>query len=324
MRGDRQQAAEYRATAEEFAARWVAEADDGDHFRLAFDKPGTWSQKYNLVWDRVLGLNLFPEAVLRKEMDFYRKHPEPLRPAARQPQGNTPSSIGYCGRRRSRENRDDFARARAAGGSFLERNARPRADDRLVPNQQRRSVRASPRGRSWAAFSCGCSTTTASGKSGRSATDTAAGGYAKMPRPPKIVTHVAAADTSPATWRFTTERPTGDWQSREFDDSAWKQGESGFGTRQTPGTRRHGVEHAAISGCGDHLMCRRCRRSVATPYPPRRGRRSLHQRRARAPNSRIYVELRAASDQRRGPGHHSTDRKRSCHTLPANHGRPVH
>jgi arylsulfatase A-like enzyme len=72
MRGDAKQAAEYREIAEQFATRWVSEADDGNHFRLAFDKPGTWSQKYNLVWDRLLGLNLFPAAVADKEMAFYR------------------------------------------------------------------------------------------------------------------------------------------------------------------------------------------------------------------------------------------------------------
>jgi hypothetical protein len=70
--GRRADAASYRALAEGMAARWVRMADDGDHFRLAFDKPGTWSQKYNLVWDRLLGLNLFPAEVARRELAFYK------------------------------------------------------------------------------------------------------------------------------------------------------------------------------------------------------------------------------------------------------------
>jgi hypothetical protein len=77
MAGHKEEAAAYRKLAEEFAATWVRMADDGDHFRLAFDKPGTWSQKYNLVWDRILGLNLFPAEVTRKEIAFYSKMLKP-------------------------------------------------------------------------------------------------------------------------------------------------------------------------------------------------------------------------------------------------------
>ena len=73
MRGDQTKADEYFKLARECAARWVKEADDGDHFRLAFDRPDSWSQKYNLVWDRILRLNLFPAEVKQKEMDFYKK-----------------------------------------------------------------------------------------------------------------------------------------------------------------------------------------------------------------------------------------------------------
>jgi hypothetical protein len=77
MRGERAKAEEYSQIAHQFAQRWTKDADDGDHFRLAYDKPGTWSQKYNLVWDRILGLDLFPPAVARKEMTFYRQTQNP-------------------------------------------------------------------------------------------------------------------------------------------------------------------------------------------------------------------------------------------------------
>jgi hypothetical protein len=67
-------AGEYARLAAQMAAKWQTMAADGDHYKLAFDKPGTWSQKYNLVWDQVLDLNLFPAQVRQTEIAFYLKH----------------------------------------------------------------------------------------------------------------------------------------------------------------------------------------------------------------------------------------------------------
>ena len=76
MTGKTEEATAYRKVAQEYAEQWPRLANDGDHFRLAFDQPGTWSQKYNLVWDKVLGLNLFPKDIARKEIAFYKTKQE--------------------------------------------------------------------------------------------------------------------------------------------------------------------------------------------------------------------------------------------------------
>jgi len=76
-RGDADGATRYAQMAKADAAHWMQAAADGDHSRLAFDLPGTWSQKYNLVWDRILGLNVFPPEAARMEVAYYKKMLQP-------------------------------------------------------------------------------------------------------------------------------------------------------------------------------------------------------------------------------------------------------
>ncbi len=66
------EAHEYEALAKAYAAKWITLDREGDHFKLAYDSPGTWSQKYNLVWDKVLDFNLFPASVRASEIAFYK------------------------------------------------------------------------------------------------------------------------------------------------------------------------------------------------------------------------------------------------------------
>ncbi|MGD8239620.1 MAG: glycoside hydrolase family 2 TIM barrel-domain containing protein [Armatimonadota bacterium] len=51
---------------------------------------------------------------------------------------------------------------------------------------------------------------------------------------PNVGVVVPTAETQPAEWRYTTERPPRSWASPDFDDSGWQTGRGGFGTRGTP------------------------------------------------------------------------------------------
>ncbi len=79
MRGEKDVAEKYARLAADLAAKWVAAAKGGGAggARLAVDLPDSWSQKYNLVWDRLLGFNLFPPSVAEQELAEYRRRALP-------------------------------------------------------------------------------------------------------------------------------------------------------------------------------------------------------------------------------------------------------
>jgi hypothetical protein len=72
--GEAAVADKYLAMARDMAAKWVDKDVSGDHYALVFDNKDTWSQKYNMVWDKVLHLDLFPQKVYDTEMAYYLGH----------------------------------------------------------------------------------------------------------------------------------------------------------------------------------------------------------------------------------------------------------
>jgi len=233
LRGDKAGADEYFKLAREFAQRWVKEADDGDHYRLAFDKPGTWSQKYNLIWDRILGLNLFPDTVLRKEMDYYRKiqnrYGLPLDNRA------TYTKLDWITWTATlTQNRADFEAL--IDPIFVFMNETPDRSPLTDWYETRSGRKVGFTGRPVIGGVFAQMLYDKAFRQKYSSRDqTKAAQWAPMPKPPKVITVVPAADAAPAAWRFTAQRPADDWFKPEFNDRAWLEGKSGFGTDGTPG-----------------------------------------------------------------------------------------
>lgn len=75
MLGKNDESAPYHETARKMAADWCVNADNGDGSRrLAFDRPGTYSMKYNAVWDKLFGTNIFPKDVITSEIASNFRH----------------------------------------------------------------------------------------------------------------------------------------------------------------------------------------------------------------------------------------------------------
>lgn len=74
MQNKTEEAEKYLAAAKRMADSWVKRAsnDDGS-FRLAFDRPETYSMKYNIVWDKLWGTRLFDPCVLYSEFASNKK-----------------------------------------------------------------------------------------------------------------------------------------------------------------------------------------------------------------------------------------------------------
>ncbi len=71
MRGDQSLADRYMDKARQMGRQWELRAQEGDHYRLAYDRAGTWSQKYNIVWDKLWGTHIFSDKVMNREFRFY-------------------------------------------------------------------------------------------------------------------------------------------------------------------------------------------------------------------------------------------------------------
>ena len=232
MRGKTTEAEKYRKIAQRFAQQWMAAADDGDHYRLAFDRPGTWSQKYNLVWDHLLDLNLFPEKVLEKEMAYYQKvQNEYGLPLDNRSDYTKLDRVLWSAT--LTENDDDFQSLVAPVYKFLNEtpDRTPMTDWYYTSTGKRVGFMARPvvgavflkmlyDASVWSKYT--------------SREKISASGWAPMPIPPKTKTLVPTSEESATAWHYTTARPEGDWFAVDYSADQWKEGPAGFGTPGTP------------------------------------------------------------------------------------------
>ena len=71
MKGDKATANRYLDIARKMGKQWEKDAIEGDHYKLAYDRDSTWSQKYNIIWDQIWGTKVFSQKVIDREIKYY-------------------------------------------------------------------------------------------------------------------------------------------------------------------------------------------------------------------------------------------------------------
>ena len=233
LRGDPAGAAKYQQLAKTDAAHWMKVAAEGDHYRLAFDRPNTWSQKYNLVWDRLLGLNIFAPEIADQEVAHYlrmmQRYGVPLDSRTKL----TKTDWSFWSATLARNQADFEAMISPIYDYLNETTARsPFVDSYVTDDVHSDGMHARP---------------VIGGVFIKLLADRAlwmkwargdrmkVGNWAPLPEPPKVVEVVATAQKTACLWRYTTQKPAAEWTQAGFDSSAWKEGPAGFGTSGTPG-----------------------------------------------------------------------------------------
>ena len=228
-------------TARSYAKKWMQLADAGDHYTLAFGEPNTWSQKYNLVWDKLLDYNVFPADVAVKETNYYatkmNRYGLPLdsrkdytkldwqmwtatlspdqagfdRVAgavaewASMTPDRSPLTDWY---NTKTAKRTGFTARSVVGGNFI-----GLMRDKAI--WQKYAARDTAELNDWAPIDV------------------------DMPEMEVLAATADMKDQDAPTWRYLTLPAADGWQARDFDDSQWREGKAGFGTNGTPAARVH-------------------------------------------------------------------------------------
>ncbi|MBR0449913.1 MAG: DUF4965 domain-containing protein [Clostridia bacterium] len=88
LKKNKREERKYLSLARAMADDWAKRASNGDgSYRLAFDKPDTFSMKYNIVWDKLFGTDIMSKTVIESEFASYRSkiHPYGLPLDSRMP-----------------------------------------------------------------------------------------------------------------------------------------------------------------------------------------------------------------------------------------------